>query len=139
MLIQIRPEISVVQMISPIVVAVIFIGLVSLLKEPARRNLSALMIAGAGAAYLGGGLGPAEIAFCSVMTFVAYRGLGDYRFIAVGWLMHTGWDVVHHLYGNPIIPFVPLSSFGCAVCDTVLAAWYFAGAPSVYGLLARRN
>jgi Family of unknown function (DUF6010) len=88
------------------------------------------MIAGAGAAYLSGGFGVTEFALCSAMTFVAYRGLSNYQWVGLGWLMHTGWDVAHHLYGNLIIPFAPLSSFGCAICDPVLAIWYFAGAPS---------
>jgi hypothetical protein len=62
------------------------------------------------------------------------------RFISAGWVLHTAWDVVHHLYGNPIAPFLPLSSAGCAVCDLGLAAWYAAGAPSPYPwLLARRT
>jgi hypothetical protein len=38
-----------VQMISPLIVAVLFIAACSVLKEPARRNFSAIMIAGAGA------------------------------------------------------------------------------------------
>ncbi|AGY57001.1 DUF6010 family protein [Gloeobacter kilaueensis] len=121
-----------VQLLSPVLVAGIFIALCSLLQEPARRNFSAILIAGAGAAYLSGGLGVWEFVFCTLMTFVAYRGLGDYRFVGLGWLLHTGWDVMHHLYGNPIVPFVPESSFGCAICDAVLALWYFLGAPSVY-------
>ena len=57
----------------------------------------------------------------------AYTGLHSYRFIGIGWLLHTGWDVVHHLNGNPIIPFVPNSSLECAICDPVIALWCFAG------------
>jgi hypothetical protein len=45
--------------------------------------------------------------------------------------MHSGWDVVHHLFGNPIIQMVATSSAQCAVCDVFIAAWFFAGAPSV--------
>jgi hypothetical protein len=47
--------------------------------------------------------------------------------------------VLHHLYGNPIVPFAADSSFGCAICDPVIALWCFAGAPSVYDLLRRRR
>ncbi|NJL52878.1 MAG: hypothetical protein HC930_12890 [Hydrococcus sp. SU_1_0] len=129
--IQIRPEITVVQIIAPLIVAMIFVTLCSLFKEPNRRHFSALMIAGAGAAYLNGGLLGWEFAFCAVMTAVAYWGLKDYRFIGIGWLLHTAWDTIHHLYGTPIVPFVPLSSFGCAICDSALAGWYFQGAPSI--------
>ena len=40
---------------------------------------------------------------------------------------------------NPIVPFAADSSFGCAICDPVIALWCFAGAPSVYDLLRRRK
>jgi hypothetical protein len=113
-------------------VALIFITLCSLFREPNRQNFSVLMIAGAGAAYLNGGLLGWEFAFCTVITGVAYWGLKDDRFIGIGWLLHTAWDTVHHLYGTPIVPFVPLSSFGCTICDPALALWYFRGAPSIF-------
>jgi hypothetical protein len=139
MILQHRPGLTLIDSLSPLVVAGIFILLCSLLKEPGRRNFSAIMLAGAGAAYLGGGLGVWEFGFCALMTFVAYRGLQDYRFIGAGWVLHTMWDVVHHLYGNPIVPFVPMSSAGCAICDLGLAAWYFAGAPSPWPWVARAD
>ncbi len=136
MTLQIRPPFTLPLMISPLVVAGVFILLCGLLKEPARRRFSAIMIAGAGAAYLGGGFGVWEFGFCALITFIAYRGLQDYRFTAAGWVLHTLWDVAHHLYGNPIVPFLPMSSAGCAICDLGLAAWYFAGAPSPYPWVA---
>ena len=134
-----RPPLTLPLLLSPLAVAAGFVLLCGLLREPARRRFSAVMIAGAGAAYLSGGLGLWEFGFCALMTFVAYRGLEDYRFIGAGWLLHTAWDVVHHLYGNPIVPFLPTSSAGCAICDTALAAWYFAGAPSPTLTMTRRN
>lgn len=127
-----RPPITPVQAVSPLFVAAAAILVLSALREPARRKFSAILLAGAGAAYLSGGLGPWEFAFCAAMSGVAYLGLGDYRWIGLGWLLHSGADVLHHLYGHPIIPFAPLSSFGCAICDVGLAIWYFAGAPSPY-------
>jgi Family of unknown function (DUF6010) len=120
-----------IDVIAPIIVAVIYISAVSLFKEPQRRNFNAIMIAGAGAAYLNGGFGVWEFAFTAAVTFFAYRGLQSYRFIGIGWLLHTGWDVLHHLYGTPIVPFVATSSLGCAICDPVIAAWCFAGGPSI--------
>jgi uncharacterized protein DUF6010 len=45
---------------------------------------------------------------------------------------HTGWDVLHRLYENPILQCAPISSLGCASCDPVIAFWYLADAPSVY-------
>ena len=111
----------------------VFITGSSLIPEPKRRNLMAIMIGGAGAAYLsGGGLGIWEIVFTAVVAYCAYRGLGSYRFIGIGWILHTMWDLVHHFHGHPIIPFVANSSAGCAVADALLAGWFFAGAPSVF-------
>ena len=115
----------------PILAGVIYVSLCSLFKEPSRISFNAIMIAGAGAAYLSGGFGVWEFAFTAVVTFCAYRGLCSYHFIGVGWLLHTVWDVLHHLYGNPIIPFVPTSSLGCAICDPVIAVWCFAGGRSL--------
>ena len=111
----------------------------SLLAEEARRKFSAIFLAGAGAAYLSGGFGLWEFAFCAVVTALSYAGLSHYRAIAAGWLAHTIWDYLHHLYGNPIIPFEPQSSFGCAICDPLLAAWYAIGAPSVWAVFKRRG
>jgi hypothetical protein len=127
------PEFHSYDAIPPLVIAAVFVLLSSLLKEPSRRNFNAIMIGGAGAAYVsGGGLGICEFAFTAVVTFCAYKGLQSYRFIGIGWLLHTGWDVVHHFYGNPIVPFAPLSSAGCAITDALIAIWFFAEAPSVF-------
>lgn len=119
----------------PVMIALIFIALASLLKEPARRNFNAVMIAGAGAAYLSGGFGVWEFVFTSGMTFVAYRGLQSYTWIGIGWLLHTGWDLLHHLYGNPIVPFSATSSLGCFICDPVIAIWCFTGGVSLFDVV----
>jgi hypothetical protein len=57
-------SIRLIDVIAPIIVAVIYISAVSLFKEPQRRNFNAIMIAGAGAAYLNGGFGVWEFAWC---------------------------------------------------------------------------
>ena len=127
------PPLDMLNVVLPIVVAGLFIVAMSLLREPSRRNLSTLLIAGAGATYFGGSFGFWEVGFCALFTWLAFKGLSDYRFVGVGWLVHVAWDILHHLYGRPILPLVPLSSAGCAICDTGLALWYFLGAPSIYG------
>ncbi|WP_306209695.1 DUF6010 family protein [Actinoplanes sp. RD1] len=110
----------------PVLIGVAYVVVNSLIREPHRQAVNALMIAGAGAAYLsGGGLGVAELGFTAVMTFVAYRGLRSWNWIGVGWLLHTAWDIVHHVKGSPILPFEPGSSYGCAICDPVIALWCF--------------
>ena len=95
-------QIHLVDIVAPVVVATLFIVATSAFKEPQRRNFNAIMIAGAGAAYLNGGLGIWEFAFTAVVTYCAYKGLNSYGFIGLGWLLHTGWDVMHHLYGSPL-------------------------------------
>ncbi|MGH3720147.1 MAG: DUF6010 family protein [Pseudonocardiaceae bacterium] len=123
----------------PIVIGVVYVCLNALIREPHRRQANAVMVAGAGAAYLSrGGFGPWEFAFTVVITYCAYRGLESWSFVGVAWLLHTGCDVLHYRYGNPIIPFVAHSSLGCAICDPVIAIWCFAGGPSVSGILRTR-
>lgn len=128
---------SVPQLVSPLAVALLVVAGCSLFKEPDRRSFSAILVAGAGAAHLNGGLGAREFAFCAVVTCLAYFGLKRYGCIGAAWLPHTARDVVHHHHGNPIVPFLPDSSLGCAICDAGLAAWHFPGAPSIYGRFGR--
>ena len=132
-----RPEPTIFQIAAAPAVAAAFIAACSLIKEPNRQHFSAIVLAGAGAAYLAGSFGIWEFAFCLPMAFIAFWGLKDYRFIGVGWILHAIWDLLHHLCGNPIIPFVPTSSLGCAICDPILAIWYFLGAPSAFHGLRR--
>jgi hypothetical protein len=127
-------ELTTTVLLPPFLVALALIGAMSLLREPSRQKFSAIFLAGAGAAYLSGGFGIFEFGFCGVITYLAYRGLENYRAIGFGWVLHTCWDIAHHYYGNPIVPFQPSSSIGCAVCDLGLAAWYFAQAPSIWKL-----
>ncbi|MEV0301940.1 DUF6010 family protein [Streptomyces prasinus] len=126
--------------IAPVAIGVLYALLMSFVREPHRRRLNAVMLAGAGAAYLsGGGLGGWEFAFTALITYIAFRGLDSWTFIGVGWLLHTAWDAVHHLEGGPIIPFASTSSLGCAICDPVIALWCLRGGPSLIGLVRRRR
>ncbi|MFE4535195.1 DUF6010 family protein [Streptomyces scopuliridis] len=119
----------------PIGIGVLYALLMSLIREPHRRRFNAVMVAGAGAAYLsGGGLGGWEFAFTALVTYVAYRGLDSWTFIGIGWLLHTAWDIVHHIKGSPLIPFVHDSSLGCAICDPVIALWCLRGGPTLRDL-----
>ncbi len=126
--------------VAPVLVGLAYVAVCSLAPEPARQKINAVMVAGAGAAYLSSGaLGMAEVAFTAVVTSCAYLGLSNYVWLGVGWLLHTGWDIVHHLKGAPIIPELAHSSFGCAICDPVIALWLFLGAPSVWAGIGRRS
>jgi len=114
----------------PLVAALAFVYLMAFVPEPARRTVNVMLVAGAAGAYLSGGFGGWELAFPAVAGPVAYLGLRSYRYVGIAWLLHAGWDVAHHLYGNPIWPFMPTSSFGCMIFDTAIAVWFLAGAPS---------
>lgn len=123
----------------PILIGLTYAALMSLIPEPHRRRFNAVMVAGAGAAYLsGGGLGGWEFPFTALVTYCAYRGLESWTFIGIAWLLHTGWDILHHLKGSPIIPFAHDSSFGCAVCDPVIALWCLRGGPSLIDFVRTR-
>ena len=132
------PEIHSLDVIVPFANALLFVLIMGLVPEPARQHFNAILVAGAGSAYLNGGLGGWEFAYIPLATAVAYKGLSSYRYIGVAWLLHTGWDVMHHLYAIPIWPWQPTSSAGCAVFDAVIGIWFLSGAPSTRALL-RRN
>lgn len=123
--------------LAPVLIGLLYASANSLIRAEHRRPLNAIVLAGAGAAYLSGGFGPWELVFTTAMTYVAYRGLRSWRWIGVGRLLHTAWDVLHHRYGNPILPFAHNSSLGCAICDPVIALWCFGGGPSAPTMLRR--
>ena len=121
--------------ISAVLIGVLYVLVNSLIAEPHRRRLNAIMVAGAGAAYLSSGaFGPWEIAFTAAVTYCAYRGLESWTFIGIAWLLHTAMDVLHHIKGAPILPFAHTSSLGCAICDPVIAIWCFGGGGPVQQL-----
>jgi Family of unknown function (DUF6010) len=116
----------------------IFITLMSLLKEPLRQKINAGLIAVAGGAYINAGLMPFDQLFNVLLVFIAYKGLQNYKFIALGWILHTCWDIVHHFYGNPIDPTMPDSTNVCAFFDPQIAMWFYFGAPSIFDLLRKK-
>ena len=128
----ITPDFGILNAVAAAGIAFVYIAIFSLVKEPNRQKINAVIIAGAGAVYWSGGLGVWEYLFSAVMLFVAFKAIDKYYFVGIGWLLHTFWDTLHHFYGNPIVPFSASSSAGCAVCDTILAIWFFYNAPSIY-------
>ena len=130
----IAPTLHTLDIVGPAIADVLFMFLMSLLAEPARQQFNAILVAGAGAAYLNGGLGAWEFAYIPLATFVAYKGLRVYPCIGLAWFMHTGWDIVHHFFGTPIWPWMSTSSAGCAVFDAVIGSWFLIGAPTIWTL-----
>jgi hypothetical protein len=122
---------GVMDYIGPALGAIVFVGVMACVAEPARRTLNAVIVAGAGGVYLSGGFGPWELVYPLIATPIAFFALRSYRLIGIAWLMHACWDLAHHLWGNPIWPFMPSSAFGCLIFDTAIAPWFLAGAPSL--------
>jgi hypothetical protein len=87
--------------------------------EPARQKFSAVSwlapvpLISAAASACGNSLSAGP-------TSLAYAGPSDGSPIAASWMVHTLFDFLHQLYGGPVIPFEPISSFGCAICDPAL-------------------
>jgi hypothetical protein len=117
----------------PAIGALCFVLIMSRVPEPMRRTLNAVLVAGTCGAYLNGGFGIWELIYPLLATPVVYLALRSHRFIGVAWLMHAAWDLPHHLWGNPIWPFMPTSSWGCLIFDTLIAIWFLAGAPTLIG------
>jgi hypothetical protein len=116
--------------LGPVIAALLFVLIMSRVPEPARRHFNAILVAGTCGAYLGGRFGIWELAYPLLATPVVYARLRTYRFLGIAWLMHAG-DLAHHLWGNPIWPFMPTSSWGCTIFDSGVAIWFLAGAPAL--------
>ena len=102
----------------PAIGALCFVLIMSRVPEPMRRSLNAVLVAGTCGAYLNGGFGIWELIYPVLATPVVYFALRSYPFIGVACLMHAAWDLPHHLWGNPIWPFMPTSSWGCLIFDS---------------------
>jgi Family of unknown function (DUF6010) len=131
------PEVTVIHVIGAVMLVPIFITFMSLFKEPTRQKLNAVIIAAAGNVYSNHGLDAWEQAFSVLMVFMAVKGLANYKYIAVGWIFHTLFDIPHHLYAVPIDPNVPFSSAVCAVFDPLIAVWFYFGAPTAFNWFKR--
>lgn len=127
-----RPDFEIVSFIAPSIAAILFILIMSAVKEPHRQQFNAVAGAGFATLYANGGFGMWEFLYMALAVWPAYFGLRSYKWIGVAWLMHSGWDLAHHLYGNTLWHWAPASSFGCFVMDASVSIWFFAGAPSVF-------
>jgi Family of unknown function (DUF6010) len=126
------PPLVAMNYFGPVFSAAVFVLVMSQVKEPSRRTFNAIFVAGASGVYLNGGFGIWELVYPAIATPIVYLGLGSYPLIGLAWLMHACWDIVHHLWGNPIWPFMPTSSFGCMIFDSLIAIWFLAGARSPF-------
>jgi hypothetical protein len=125
------------QVLYNLLAAPIFVLVVGLVPEPWRQRSMVAFLGAAALVYLDGGLGVLELPFAVALAACAVVGWRKYPSLGVGWLLHTASDVVHHTLGMPMVASMPLSSFGCAVFDPLIAIWFFAGAPSTQTMLLR--
>jgi hypothetical protein len=130
---------TVMDVVGPAIGAGVFVVAMSFVPEPTRRTLNAVIVAGASGVYLSGGFGLWELVYPVLATPVVFLALRSHRFVGLAWLMHAAWDLPHHLWGNPIWPFMPTSSFGCLVFDSLIALWFLAGAPALVSRALRSS
>ena len=69
---QSAPPLVMMDYVGPVVGGVVFVLVMSLVKEPTRRTLNAIIVAGASGVYLSGGLGPWELVSPAIVTPIAY-------------------------------------------------------------------
>src|ERR1700741_3478611 len=79
--------------VGPALGALLFVAVMSIVAEPTRRTLNAIVLAGASGVYLSGGFGLWELTYPVIGAAVAFGGLRSYRVLGVGWLVHAGWGV----------------------------------------------
>jgi hypothetical protein len=125
------------QVLINLVAAPTFVALVSLVPQPWRQRSMAVVLFGASTSYLTGGLGLAEVPFALAIAALAVAGWRYVPAIGVGWIVHAVSDLVHHTIGAPMVAVWPLSSFGCAVFDPLIAIWFLLDAPSMKQLALR--
>jgi hypothetical protein len=111
--------------------AAVFVVIVSMVPEPYRQWSMALLLGLAAIVYLRHGLGRIEWLFAAAIGACAVAGVSSSPAIGLGWLLHTISDAWHHGIGRPITSRIPMSSFGCAVFDPLIAIWFFLGAPTL--------
>ena len=130
-------EFALMAVIGPVLNAIAFVLAMSLVREPARQRFNAILVAGAGAAYLNGGLG--------LGVSVHRRGDGGRLPRAFVLSLDRRRVAAAHRLGHRS-PSLRQSDLAldaslvgrAAQCSTVsIAVWFLLGAPSVYAIRRR--
>lgn len=117
---------DVMDTLGPAIGALLFVMVMTRIRDPERLTFNSLFVTGASAAYIGGGLGVVELVFPALLLPINWLTRTSYRAIGVAWWLHAAWDLVHHLWADPIWPFMETSSWGCLVFDLLIGAWFLA-------------
>ena len=67
---------AVMDYVGPALGALLFVAVMSLVAEPTRRTLNAIILAGASGVYSSGGFGLWELAYPVIGTAIGFRALG---------------------------------------------------------------
>src|SRR3989442_11425384 len=93
-----RPApLAAIDYIGPALGALLFVAVMSLLAEPTRPTLNAIILAGASGGYLSGGFGLWEISYPGTGAAGWLRALRAYPWLGVRLLAHAGWDIAPHM------------------------------------------
>ena len=73
------PPLAVMDYVGPALGALLFVGMMSLVAEPTRRTLNAIILAGASSVYLSGSFGPWEVIYPVIGAAIGFRALQWYH------------------------------------------------------------
>ena len=111
----------------------VLIALLSTQPKLRRSRVVGVLAAVAAGTYINAGFGAWELAASFAMGAVAYQGIfGNDAMVGIAWIMHAGWDFLHHLNDVPLIDLIPSSAIECAITDIILAGWALVGFPSIF-------
>jgi hypothetical protein len=119
--------------------ALLYVGIFSLIPEPSRRRLSIVALASGSSLYYSGGLGGWDKIFWIAVMGFAFAAFRWYPALAIGWLVHTAWDILNFRAGHPLETGVLRINLHCAIFDPLIALWFACSAPSIWDLLKRRK
>jgi hypothetical protein len=105
MLVSDLPALVPMDSIGPAIGAVVFVAIMSLVPEPARRSFNAIFAAGAIGVYIGGSFGTWELLYPVLATPIVYLGLRSYKYIGIAWLMHAAWGFTSPPMGQANLAF----------------------------------
>ena len=123
------------EILPPIGQSLIFVFLISIIREPYRQRSMAIMLALAGGVYINNAYQLMPEIFALVIAIFSLLGLKNYKFIGIGWLLHSAYDWIHYTNGFPMINHAPGSAFGCAIFDIGIAVYFFFNAPNLLSII----
>jgi Family of unknown function (DUF6010) len=124
--------------VSTVLGALVYIGVFSRIPEPSRRRASIVLLASGASLYYDGALGGWDKLFWLVIMGFAFGAFRWYPSLAIGWLVHTTWDLLSFHAGQALEGNTLRINLHCAIFDPTIALWFAFGAPSIWTLLTRR-